>query len=123
MLNREVFQCPVLISLWRIRHAWHNNLMNKCSDIEKRSMMAKRLGEVISSICRGNGDMELFEAFLEDFVDCSGFLDYFKALWFPRLGWSMSLFCILFYLPSLEFTLLVIGYSMSSLIHYLVCYC
>uniref|UniRef100_A0A0D3GNT6 SWIM-type domain-containing protein n=2 Tax=Oryza barthii TaxID=65489 RepID=A0A0D3GNT6_9ORYZ len=35
---------------------------------------------------RGNGGMELFEAFLEDFVDCAGFLDYFRALWFPRLG-------------------------------------
>ncbi|XP_062189637.1 uncharacterized protein LOC133892717 isoform X1 [Phragmites australis] len=86
MLSREVFQCPVLISLWRIRHAWHKNLVTKCSDIEKRSAMAKRLGDVISSICRGNGHVELFEAFLQDFVDCSGFLDYFKALWSPRLG-------------------------------------
>lgn len=96
MLNREVFQCPVLISPWRIRHAWHKNLMKKCPDIEKRSMMAKRLGELICNICRGNGGMELFEAFLEDFVDCAGFLDYFRALWFPRLGWSMSLSCITF---------------------------
>lgn len=95
MLNREVFHCPVLITIWRIRHAWHKNLLDKCSDSEKRSMMAKRLGNVISSICRGNGGMELFEAFLEDFVDCFGFLDYFKALWFPRLGWSM---CLCFYL-------------------------
>lgn len=55
-------------------------------------MMSKRLGEAISSsICRGNGDIELFQAFLEDFIDCSGFVDYFKALWFPRLGWSMYL--------------------------------
>lgn len=83
---REVFQCPVLISLWRVRHAWHKNLMSKCSDFERRSVMAKRLGEAISSICRGNGDIELFQAFLEDFIDCSGFVDYFKALWFPRLG-------------------------------------
>ncbi|KAG8081135.1 hypothetical protein GUJ93_ZPchr0007g6371 [Zizania palustris] len=87
---REVFQCPVLISLWRIRHAWHKNLMNKCPDIEKRPVMAKRLGEVICNICRGNGGMELFVAFLEDFIGCAGFLDYFRALWFPRLGWSMS---------------------------------
>ncbi|XP_015695413.1 uncharacterized protein LOC102718937 isoform X1 [Oryza brachyantha] len=83
---KEVFQCPVLISSWRIRHAWHKNLMKKCPDIEKRPMVAKRLGELICNICRGNGGMELFEAFLEDFVDCSSFLDYFRALWFPRLG-------------------------------------
>jgi hypothetical protein len=63
--------------------------MNKCSDFEKHSMMDKRLGNVMSSIYGGNGGMELFEAFLEDFVDCSGFLDYFKALWFPKLGWSI----------------------------------
>ncbi|CAD6226395.1 unnamed protein product [Miscanthus lutarioriparius] len=83
---REVFHCPVLISLWRIRHAWHKNLVNKCSDIEKRSAMAKRLGDAISSICRGNGDVELFEGFLQDFIDCAGFLDYFEARWLPRLG-------------------------------------
>ncbi|KAF8677907.1 hypothetical protein HU200_046392 [Digitaria exilis] len=82
---RELFQCPVLISLWRIRHAWHKNLISKCSDVGKRSAMAKFLGDAISSICRGSGDLELFEAFLQDFVDCAGFLDYFKALWFPRL--------------------------------------
>lgn len=83
---REVFHCPVLISLWRIRHAWHKNLVNKCSDVEKRSAMAKRLGDAISIICRGTGDVELFEAFLQDFVECAGFLDYFKAVWLPRLG-------------------------------------
>ncbi|CAO2167533.1 unnamed protein product [Urochloa humidicola] len=89
---REVFQCPVLISLWRLRHAWHKNLVSKCSDIEKRSAMAKFLGDAISSICRGSGDVELFEAFLQDFVDCAQFLDYFKALWFPRLGaWTTVL--------------------------------
>ncbi|XP_044970431.1 uncharacterized protein LOC123430642 [Hordeum vulgare subsp. vulgare] len=88
---REVFLCPVLISLWRVCHAWHKKLMNKCSDFERRSMMSKRLGEAISSI-RGNGDIELFQAFLEDFIDCSGFVDYFKALWFPRLGaWTSVL--------------------------------
>uniref|UniRef100_A0A0A9E773 SWIM-type domain-containing protein n=1 Tax=Arundo donax TaxID=35708 RepID=A0A0A9E773_ARUDO len=89
---REVFHCPVLISLWRLRHAWHKNLVNKCSDIEKRSGMAKRLGDVISEICRGNGDVDLFEAFMQDFVDCAGFLDYFKALWSPIIGaWTTAL--------------------------------
>ncbi|CAN6220862.1 unnamed protein product [Urochloa humidicola] len=54
--------------------------------------MAKFLGDAISSICRGSGDVKLFEAFLQDFVDCARFLDYFKALWFPRLGaWTTVL--------------------------------
>jgi hypothetical protein len=58
--------------------------------------MAKRLGDAISSICRGNGDVELFEGFLQDFVDCAGFLDYFEARWLPRLGQFMYLSCIIF---------------------------
>jgi hypothetical protein len=69
-------------------------LVNKCSDIEKRSAMAKRLGDAISIICRGTGDVELFEAFLQDFVECAGFLDYFKVVWLPRLGQFMCLSCI-----------------------------
>jgi hypothetical protein len=96
MFNREVFHCPVLISLWRIQHARHKNLVNKCSDIEKRSVMAKCLGDAISIICRGTGDVELFEAFLQDFVECAGFLDYFKVVWLPRLGQFMCLSCIIF---------------------------
>jgi hypothetical protein len=89
----------VLISLWRIRHAWHKNLVNKCSDIEKRSALAKRLGDIISSICRGNGDVELFLKFLQDLIDCNGFVDYFKAQWIPRLGEfiSCTCICIIFY--------------------------
>jgi hypothetical protein len=110
MFNREVFHCPVLISLWRIRHAWHKNLVNKCSDIEKRSAMAKRLGDAISSICRGNGDVELFEGFLQDFVDCAGFLDYFEARWLPRLGQFMYLLLSYFAFPSLDFTALANGF-------------
>ncbi|CAN6213393.1 unnamed protein product [Urochloa humidicola] len=63
---REVFQCPILISLWRVRHAWHKKLVSKCSDIEKRSAMARFLGDAISN--------------------------YFKALWVPRLGaWTTVL--------------------------------
>lgn len=89
---REVFKCSVLISFWRIRHAWHKNLMEKCSQTEMRVEMSRRLGEAVSNISRGNGDMDLFETFMEDYVDCSDFLDYFKAIWFPRIGaWTTAL--------------------------------
>ncbi|XP_010921093.1 uncharacterized protein [Elaeis guineensis] len=89
---REVFQCSILISFWRVHHAWRKNLMEKCSAPEMRAMMSRRLGEAVSSICRGSGDMHLFDAFLEDFVDCSDFLDYFMAIWFPRIGvWTAAL--------------------------------
>ena len=86
VLHREVFQCSVLISFWRVRHAWHKKLVEKCTEIETRADISRRLGEIVTSICRGNGDVDSFEAFMEDFVDCSDFLDYFKAIWCPRIG-------------------------------------
>lgn len=79
--------------------------------------MAKRLGDAISSICRGNGDVELFEGFLQDFVDCAGFLDYFEARWLPRLGQFMYLSflydILLFYLWILLYLPMVFSYTFS----------
>ncbi|KDP28838.1 hypothetical protein JCGZ_14609 [Jatropha curcas] len=89
---RDVFQCPVLISFWRVRQAWHKNLLRRCSEIQMRAQIWKRLGEAIDDICRGPGSVDLFEVFMEDFVDCSDFMDYFKAVWYPRLGlWTHAL--------------------------------
>ncbi|KAJ0969567.1 hypothetical protein J5N97_022444 [Dioscorea zingiberensis] len=86
LMIREVFQCSVMISFWRVRHAWHKNLVDRCSDANICAELSRRLGEAVSHVCRGTGDLELFEAFMEDFVDCSDFLDYFRAVWFPRIG-------------------------------------
>ena len=34
----------------------------------------------------------MFEKFMEDFVDCLDFMDYFKAIWYPRIGpWIFTL--------------------------------
>ncbi|XP_077252948.1 uncharacterized protein LOC143892313 isoform X2 [Tasmannia lanceolata] len=89
---REVFQCSVLICFWRVRHAWHKNLMKKCLETEMCVEISRRLGQAIYSICRENCDVDLFEDFMEDFVDCSDFLDYFKAIWFPRMEmWTTAL--------------------------------
>ncbi|WOK99140.1 hypothetical protein Cni_G07852 [Canna indica] len=89
---REVFHCSVLISFWRVSHALRKKLIEKCLQRETQAMMSRRLGEAVSSICTGHGDMELFEAFMEDFVDCSDFLDYFRATWLPRIGaWIAAL--------------------------------
>ena len=85
-LPREVFQCSVLISYWRVRHAWHKNLMKTCSEIEMRVEISRQLGQAVNSICRGHGAVDLFEDFMEDFIDGSGFVDYFKAIWYPRIG-------------------------------------
>ncbi|KAJ4749261.1 zinc ion binding protein [Rhynchospora pubera] len=89
---KELLQCSVSISFWRLRRAWHKNLLMKCCDMETCAMMSKQLGEALHSICDGTGDVGLFEAFLERFVGCAEFSDYFKATWFPRLGvWIKAL--------------------------------
>ncbi|XP_078181532.1 zinc ion binding protein [Carex rostrata] len=89
---KELLHCSVLISFWRLRHAWYKNLLAKCSNLEICAMISKQLGEAVHSICDGTGDMGLFEAFLDNIVGCAEFSDYFKATWFPRLGvWIKAL--------------------------------
>ncbi|KAL5998429.1 hypothetical protein ACLOJK_009369 [Asimina triloba] len=52
----------------------------------------RRLGQMVYIICKENADFNCFEDFMEDFVDCSEFLDYFKATWVPRMGmWTTAL--------------------------------
>ncbi|KAF7137346.1 hypothetical protein RHSIM_Rhsim07G0034200 [Rhododendron simsii] len=89
---REVFQCSVLISFWRVRHAWHKNLVKTCSDITLRAEISRQLGQAVHSVCRGHGAVDLFVDFMEDFIDGSDFMDYFKAVWYPRIGsWTTAL--------------------------------
>ncbi|GAB4844841.1 hypothetical protein Ancab_038229 [Ancistrocladus abbreviatus] len=89
---RDVFQCPVLISLWRIRHAWHKNLVKRCPSTEMQVQISRQLGQAISDICRGHGTVGLFDHIMEDFVDVLNFVEYFKAIWYPRIGfWTIAL--------------------------------
>ncbi|KAI3446041.1 hypothetical protein Pfo_002706 [Paulownia fortunei] len=89
---REVFQCSVLICFWRVRHAWHKNLMKRCSEMEMRAEIAKKLGQAVNEICKGPGTADAFEDFMEDSVDAAEFMDYFKAIWYPRIGmWVRAL--------------------------------
>ncbi|XXG44588.1 hypothetical protein AAC387_Pa01g4347 [Persea americana] len=89
---REVFQCSISICFWRVRHAWHKNLVAKCSETETCADIMRRLGQAINGICKENTDLNSFEDFMEDFIDCTDFLDYFKAIWFPRMGiWTKTL--------------------------------
>ncbi|MBA0553521.1 hypothetical protein Golob_012698 [Gossypium lobatum] len=87
---RDVFECTVLISFWRVRHAWHKNLVKRCSETEMCVEISRRLGQAVDDICRGCGNVDLFEKFMEDFVDCLDFMDYFKAVWYPRIGTWVS---------------------------------
>ncbi|KAJ0609562.1 hypothetical protein HanOQP8_Chr03g0121871 [Helianthus annuus] len=89
---REVFQCSVLICFWRVRHAWHKNIMKRCSSMETRAKLSKALGQIVKDICKGFGAIESFDKFMEDNVNCRSFMDYFKAVWYPRMGsWITAL--------------------------------
>ncbi|KAI9176824.1 hypothetical protein LWI28_007602 [Acer negundo] len=89
---KDVFQCSVLVSFWRVRHAWHKNIVKKCSETEMRAEMLSQLGQAVDDICKGHGTVDLFEDCMEDFVDGSEFMDYFKAVWYPRIGtWTTAL--------------------------------
>ena len=46
-----------------------------------------RLGQIVDKVCRHQGTMSLFEDFMDDFIDESDFMDYFKATWYPKIGW------------------------------------
>ena len=88
----DVFECSVLISFWRVRHAWHKNLLKRCSETEMSVEISRRLGLAVDGICRRCGNVDMFEKFMEDFVDCLDFMDYFKAIWYPRIGpWISTL--------------------------------
>ncbi|XP_010053258.2 uncharacterized protein LOC104441745 isoform X1 [Eucalyptus grandis] len=89
---RDVFQCSVLLCFWRLRHAWHKNLVKRCQETEMRVEMARQLGQAVDNICRGDGNVNLFQSFMDDFVEAHHFMDYFKAAWYPRIGsWTAAL--------------------------------
>ncbi|CAH2079274.1 unnamed protein product [Thlaspi arvense] len=89
---RDVFQCPVLFSFWRVRHSWHKNIMKRCPDTETRVEISRHLGQAVDKICTRQGTATLFEGSLEDFADSSEFVDYFRAVWSPRIGaWTSAL--------------------------------
>lgn len=92
ILFREIFQCSVLLSFWRVRHAWHKNVLKKCVEIEKRAEILRQLGQAVDRVCRGDEKVDLFEQLIKDQVDDPDLIDYFRATWCPRLGLSPSPF-------------------------------
>lgn len=86
VLFRDVFQCSVLLSFWQARHSWHKNLIKRCQETEMRLEISKQLGQMANTICSGNGTVSLFENFMDAYASASDFMDYFKAVWYPRIG-------------------------------------
>ncbi|GJR10882.1 zinc ion binding protein [Tanacetum coccineum] len=45
-----------------------------------------------SCISKGRETVESFDSLMEHFVECKDFMDYFKAIWYPRIGsWITAL--------------------------------
>lgn len=92
LLFREIFQCSVLLSFWRVRHAWHKNILKKCVENEKRAEILRQLEKTVDGVCRGDENVDSFELMIKDQADDPEFVDYFKATWCSRLGLYPSLF-------------------------------
>ncbi|XP_074269347.1 uncharacterized protein LOC141592534 isoform X1 [Silene latifolia] len=88
---RDVLSCPVLFSLWRVRRAWLKNIVKKCTEMEVRREMFKRLGDIISSIWNGVDSVAAIETFMQDFSDQTSFMQYFKDYWFPKIEMWLSI--------------------------------
>ncbi|XP_078435415.1 SWIM zinc finger family protein [Wolffia australiana] len=83
---RQIFCCPVLFGLWRVRREWQRNIVKRCSNHEVRREMFRRLGEILYSVWSEDGHTVVLGEFLHDFVDQTAFLQYFKECWVPKLG-------------------------------------
>lgn len=82
---RDAFGCPVLFCLWRVRRSWLKNIVKRCSNIEVQREMFKCLGKIVYSIWGGADSMDLIEEFIQDFVDQTAFINYFKDSWVPKI--------------------------------------
>ncbi|KAJ4757345.1 SWIM zinc finger family protein [Rhynchospora pubera] len=90
---RELFACPILFSLWRIRRSWLKNVLKRCVNREVQCEIFRRLGEVMYSIWSEKADpMAILEEMFQDFVDQTVFVQYFKSFWVPKIGmWLESI--------------------------------
>ncbi|GER37432.1 SWIM zinc finger family protein, partial [Striga asiatica] len=84
-LHVEIFSCPVLFSLWRVRRSWLRHIVKKCTNIEVQREMFKRLGQIVYGIWGGIDIALALDEFSLDFVDQTSFMQYFKDAWVPKL--------------------------------------
>lgn len=87
---REFFCCPVMFSLWRVRRSWLRNIVKKCANIKIQREIFKRLGNILYSIWDGADPFVNLEVLIQDFVDQTAFIEYFKASWMPKLEMWLS---------------------------------
>jgi hypothetical protein len=86
-----------LFSFWRLRHAWHKNIIKRCRETKTRVEISRHLGQAVDKISRRQGTATLFDSFVEDFVGSPEFVEYFRSVWSPRIGYFpilSFLFCL-----------------------------
>ncbi|KAM7258725.1 hypothetical protein ACFE04_014466 [Oxalis oulophora] len=83
---RDIFCCPVLFSLWRVRRSWLRSILKQCSNIEVQREIFKCLGKIVDSIWGGVDTTVALEELLQDFADQTAFISYFKETWVPKIG-------------------------------------
>ncbi|CAI0422624.1 unnamed protein product [Linum tenue] len=88
---KDVFSCPILFSLWRVRRSWLRNIVKKCSGIEVQREIFKRLGRIVYSIWSGVNALTALEELIHDFADQSLFIQYFEASWVPKIEMWLSM--------------------------------
>ncbi|KAL8045104.1 hypothetical protein ABFX02_08G090900 [Erythranthe guttata] len=89
---REIFSCPVLFSLWRVRRSWLRHIVKKCTNVEVQREIFKRLGQIVYNIWGGADLAVSLEELSLDFVDQTSFMQYFKDSWVPKIEmWLTSM--------------------------------
>lgn len=88
---RDVFSCPVIFSLWRVRRSWLKNVVKKCSGTEIQRDIFIRLGDIVQSIWNGVDSAAAIEDFIKVFADQTAFMQYFKDFWLPKIDMWLSM--------------------------------
>ncbi|PPR97007.1 hypothetical protein GOBAR_AA23667 [Gossypium barbadense] len=81
----NTFCCPILFSLWRLRSSWLRNVVKECSNIEVQREIFKRLGKIVYDTWDSVNTSVALEECIQDFVDQTAFVDYFRSSWMPKI--------------------------------------
>ncbi|GMG99040.1 hypothetical protein Nepgr_000880 [Nepenthes gracilis] len=82
---RDVFQCPVLLCVWHVRHSWLKCLLKKCSNFDVLREMFMHLGRALYCARNVSNAFDAIEEFMEIFVDQCAFMEYFRGRWLPKI--------------------------------------
>ncbi|KAJ4830339.1 hypothetical protein Tsubulata_043562, partial [Turnera subulata] len=65
--DMDIFGCPVLFSLWRLRRSWLRNIFKRCAHVEVQREIFKRLGKIVHGIWSGDDVLAALEELTHDF--------------------------------------------------------